>query len=608
LFKHLISLLTLLLVLCGQAAWADNQSLPSHAFVDVAGEYTIAEMLQQQPFSASTRIQQSFGITDSVIWLKIPLPDWLVTAQERHYIALNAFTNDRVDAFAVDNQQQIIAYWLAGDRVAVHTQTESFRQPTFPVTLETQALASHIYLRVSSKNAISFAVNLLPEAQWLYESQWAERINLLVMGFFAMAFIISLFNILMLKLYYYAWYALLLLSLSTVILSIGGWLPVYFPNAWFEHINVFGQFLVPLSLIYISHLLLKTQDFLPKIYRLKRWFIWLAGTFVLWSLLTENLSFGLKITHSLLMIIPFWILLESLWLIKRTPFAKSLALVIFLFVVIAFARIGMMNGFLEATLLALHGPTLFLWVISILIYFSMSYAIKSEREEKIKAETQAQLAQTQAEQRRLFLTMMAHELNTPLAVMNATLDNLAFRLPQDERTQARVDKLNKTIVQMNEVIDTCLLNERLQHESCVKLSPVLLDDWLNESMKQLMLIQDTERVQLPEQMPRILCHLNLPLMKIALVNLLDNALKYSPKDCPVHVSLDVFASQICLHIQDHGAGFGQAVLANTAGERKNMGLGLGMSDKIIALNGGKLHCDNTEIGAKASICLPCRLN
>lgn len=85
------------------------------------------------------------------------------------------------------------------------------------------------------------------------------------------------------------------------------------------------------------------------------------------------------------------------------------------------------------------------------------------------------------------------------------------------------------------------------------------------------------------------------LLKEVWVNLLDNAVKFSPEGCAVTLSLRIAPDAVFVTVTDHGPGIDKAVQAHifdqfyqgdTSHKTEGNGLGLAMVKKIVALHGG----------------------
>jgi signal transduction histidine kinase len=161
--------------------------------------------------------------------------------------------------------------------------------------------------------------------------------------------------------------------------------------------------------------------------------------------------------------------------------------------------------------------------------------VRAHRMEVRRVQTQEALAlslqQTELErQQRMeqskFLSMLTHELKTPLSVMRMVLGSKA-------PTPALVAHADKAVRDMNSVIERCLQADKLADGQVqVQASAVPLDMELHDLQRNS---PDPSRVQLvvPEG---VVLHTDAQVLRIVLANLVDNAFKYSAPGSVVAVT------------------------------------------------------------------------
>jgi two-component system sensor histidine kinase KdpD len=116
------------------------------------------------------------------------------------------------------------------------------------------------------------------------------------------------------------------------------------------------------------------------------------------------------------------------------------------------------------------------------------------------------------------------------------------------------------------------------------------------------------RVHLDPGLP--LVPMDFAVMTQALVNLLDNAIKYSPADTPIDIRGHLTNGDVEIRIEDQGAGipagdlsrifdkFYQIHRENTA---RGVGLGLAISKGIVEAHGGHIRAENRPGGGAAIV-------
>ena len=112
---------------------------------------------------------------------------------------------------------------------------------------------------------------------------------------------------------------------------------------------------------------------------------------------------------------------------------------------------------------------------------------------------------------------------------------------------------------------------------------------------------------------------NAPLLEQALVNLIDNAIKFSPADSTVRVEAQGAGSEIVIRVKDQGGGiapehldriFERFYRVDAGRSRKEGGTGLGLAivKHIAQAHGGRVTVDSTPGRAALSPCTYPQIN
>jgi len=134
--------------------------------------------------------------------------------------------------------------------------------------------------------------------------------------------------------------------------------------------------------------------------------------------------------------------------------------------------------------------------------------------------------QQRAADQRQFLDMLAHELKTPLGVIQLTLDSVNLSATQQKR-------LHRSLDTMSAVIDRCRLSLQLDEG---KLTPVLEEVDISDAVRDLVLTcKEPKRIALDDA-GLTLTRTDRQLFLVILHNLLDNAVKYAVPETQITVS------------------------------------------------------------------------
>lgn len=213
-----------------------------------------------------------------------------------------------------------------------------------------------------------------------------------------------------------------------------------------------------------------------------------------------------------------------------------------------------------------------------------------------------------------FVSLMSHQLRTPLAVIDSSAQRLLRQNPGQEITQ-RVQRMRTSVSQLNELISRVLDGVRQDDamESSTRASSLelLVHDWrdvLAEAMARLdeMLSARPVRVDwreagegpLPISCDRLWC------VEI-LCNLLSNADKYSPPGSPIELAVELRGEHLYCSVRDFGPGltdedrervFERFYRAQGTRSIAGTGLGLSIARALAQWHGGSLTVCNAEGG------------
>jgi len=96
----------------------------------------------------------------------------------------------------------------------------------------------------------------------------------------------------------------------------------------------------------------------------------------------------------------------------------------------------------------------------------------------------------------------------------------------------------------------------------------------------------------------------------ALRNLLDNALRHTPEECPVELNLEIVAGRLRFQVRDHGPGIPPQDLQHLTqrfwrdSQSSGCGLGLAIVQAIVQRCGCELNFDSRPDGLRVELTLP----
>jgi signal transduction histidine kinase len=214
---------------------------------------------------------------------------------------------------------------------------------------------------------------------------------------------------------------------------------------------------------------------------------------------------------------------------------------------------------------------------------------------------------------RTFVRDASHELRTPLA---ALMGQLEVTLLQRERPPDEYRRVLQTTLdaarRLNDLTNGLLQIARASDDpALLPLAPVHLDDLLLQAHEEVLRRYPKSCVDLDlrEPMPRALAEpyqvmANEPLLFAAVLNVLDNACKFSGTESgrPIVATLSATGRWVRLEVRDQGPGMSPAdqeqvyvpfFRAEATRTVPGHGIGLPLTSKIMALHGGKIGVEST---------------
>jgi len=214
-----------------------------------------------------------------------------------------------------------------------------------------------------------------------------------------------------------------------------------------------------------------------------------------------------------------------------------------------------------------------------------------------------------------FMLSVTHELKSPIAAMKLNLQTLERHKLDEEKKNLLIDRCVKEANRLNDLCNNMLIASQMEGRQYVPAREVLqLDELVKSSTKDYMARYPGRFIENTIES----CELNGDklLLQMALNNLLENAVKYTPSDKPVHVSMQLKNNSAIIHIADNGPGIPDAEKSKIFNKfyrigneetRKSKGTGLGLylTSKIVKQHNGKITVlDNTPSGSVFEILLP----
>ncbi|MDR0728388.1 MAG: PAS domain-containing sensor histidine kinase [Puniceicoccales bacterium] len=240
-------------------------------------------------------------------------------------------------------------------------------------------------------------------------------------------------------------------------------------------------------------------------------------------------------------------------------------------------------------------------------------------QKKIRAlKAKWQRAEQNNQSKSLFVSLISHEFRTPMASIQAMaelLRNYGERFSPEER-QEQLRQISADVFRMSQMMDDVLLLGKIQNRQ-LSFRAMLVDP-LTLCQEAIQFVQpyggqSRVVITVSGKFPPI-CSLDPSLFRHILINLLSNALKYSPPDSKVTLSLRREGPDLILEVADKGIGippedqgkiFQLFHRGRNVGVIKGIGVGMFMLKYCVDLHRGRIAFRSTlGVGTTFRVRLP----
>ena len=214
-----------------------------------------------------------------------------------------------------------------------------------------------------------------------------------------------------------------------------------------------------------------------------------------------------------------------------------------------------------------------------------------------------------------FLADVSHELRTPLTVIKGNVDLMRRMKQLDEESLTSIDQEAGRLTRL--VGGLILLIQAESGKLALNLKPVELDTLLLEVFHEMRILAGTNvRLKLAD-IDQVQVNGDRDRLKQVLLNLVGNAIQYTPQGGEVYMSLAIIGEQVRIIVRDTGPGipaedlpyiferFYRAEKSRTRTRTSGFGLGLSIVQWIVENHGGTIKVESKEgQGTTFAIWLP----
>jgi two-component system, OmpR family, phosphate regulon sensor histidine kinase PhoR len=330
--------------------------------------------------------------------------------------------------------------------------------------------------------------------------------------------------------------------------------------------------------------------------------------------------------------------LEKRWIYRASNFAYALVLVAFLAIAIALIlaypqSIALVLIFWLATLnLALSAwifDTFYVWfpAISSSVMLAATWVVfigyqahQMERKNWQLQKDQEYLAALE-QLKNNFVSLISHDLKTPIAKIQAIAERLLAQQMENSALTGDLNSLRTSAEELNRYVQSVLKVLRVESKNFELQKEVGdINEAIEQAKSQLSPLAQDKNIQIVSQLePLFSIEVDFTLIREVLVNLIENAIKYSTPGGTITLSSREMNNKVWIEVDDNGPGIAPEDIGNVWGKfvrgkdqdlnTKGSGLGLYLVKYFIELHGGEVFLKSElKKGTKVSFSLPLEEN
>ena len=236
--------------------------------------------------------------------------------------------------------------------------------------------------------------------------------------------------------------------------------------------------------------------------------------------------------------------------------------------------------------------------------FASQAALAIERNQLAEQARQTQLLQAAERLQTALLNSISHDLRTPLVSITGALSSLSEDQTElDEETRnSLIDTARGEAERLNQLVGNLLDMTRIDSGALsIRRETYEAQDVIGSALDRMGDRLSGRPVNLDISPDLPLAPMDFVLMVQVLINLLDNAVKYSPAGTPIDVQVRATDDSLKLAVADRGIGIPPADLTHVfdkfyrvqrPGNVGGTGLGLSICKGIVEAHDGQIHAEN----------------
>jgi len=512
-----------------------------------------------------------------------------------------------------------------GDRLLFSQREEAYRAFIFKLDITDTAPHTY-YLRLSSSSMLMAQLRFW-QADDFHNAKYAEySIASFIGGVLFLIFCINVLLWYLLRLNVIGWFALHVLTNLVLVAFSSGLTNQFLFSQNPELSNILSQFTLPLLLSASAPLL---KSLISRKFEAQ----WLDRVFVFMVLVpllfVVPIFFGMyasAVKWLLVLSLPFYVLMA---LIVMRIWWQTGKAELYLWPGVLLTVVGgalstlMMLGWVNIETIptgffrpASFGMILAMQVSILMLVHAINTEKKNATDRALRAEIEVQNERKAFSEQSRFIGMITHELKTPLTVIDAATQTLERSASTTVPNALwRYERIRRAVRRIERLVDQFLSADQIDHVrgqlnvstfDAVRLLKGVADASL--CAPERMVLHMPDKLSLTADASQL---------RIALVNLVDNAIKYSPTESLVHLNLRPDLRDGCpgvvFVVADKGPGvsaalrekiFSRYTRGDDVGHISGAGLGLYLVQRIVEAHQGVIEVETLQPGTAFHLWLP----
>ena len=242
------------------------------------------------------------------------------------------------------------------------------------------------------------------------------------------------------------------------------------------------------------------------------------------------------------------------------------------------------------------------FILSLLGEAGLAFESEYANRQKVAADLRAENEKMHAN----LLRTISHDLRTPLTSILGNTSILQTTALDEKQKQELYTTISEDAQWLISLVENLLSASRLDQEQLhLILTSELMDELINEALNHVKSrIKDHHLIYEPQD-DLLLVKVDPRLIIQVIVNLIDNAIKYTPSDSTIWIRLYEENQQVVVEVEDNGPGVSDEIKEHvfdmfytgnkkTADSQRSLGLGLALCKMIVEVHGGTIGVRDTK--------------